>query len=124
MAALLGLLALFALLALGVPIGFAMALVGVAGFAAFSGWSPAWSMLAQTAMDTSLNYGFSVLPMFLLLGNIIARSNLADELYAAAHAFVRQRRGGLAHATILACATAMPIRWPLPPWPPAAAWAA
>lgn len=103
-AVMLGLGALFALLLAGVPIGFAMGIVGVVGFALHTGWSPAFSMLAQVAVDTSISYGFSVLPMFLLLGNIIARSNLADELYTAAHAFVRHRRGGLAHATIAACA--------------------
>lgn len=100
----LALAGMFALLLLGVPIGFAMGITGVVGFAAMTGWTPALSMLAQTAADTSLSYGFSVLPMFLLLGNVIARSTLAEELYAAAHAFVCHRRGGLAHATIVACA--------------------
>jgi tripartite ATP-independent transporter DctM subunit len=50
-----------------------------------------------------MNYGFSVLPLFILMGNFVARSRLAEELFAAAEAFVGHRRGGLAQATILAC---------------------
>ncbi len=98
-----GVTALFALLLLGVPIGFAMILVGALGFAFTTGFGPALSMTAQVSIDTGLTYGFSVLPMFLLMGNVIARSRLAEELYAAANALLGNLRGGLAHATILAC---------------------
>lgn len=95
--------ALFALLVVGVPIGFGLSLVGVAGFAGFASLSAGLSMLAQTTVDAVMNYGFSVLPMFLLMGNVIARSRIAEELYDAAGAFIGHRRGGLAGATVIAC---------------------
>ncbi|MFN7177738.1 MAG: TRAP transporter large permease subunit, partial [Thermaurantiacus sp.] len=95
--------ALFALLVVGVPIAFALVLVGVGGFAVIVGPGPALAMLAQNTVDTGLAYHFSVLPMFLLMGNVIARTPLAEELYEAANAFFGHARGGLAHATIISC---------------------
>ena len=98
-----GFVVLFALLFLGLPIGFALALVGVAGFVLFVGWLPAMAMIGQVATDTALNYNFSVLPLFVLMGNFISRARLADELYTAANAFLGHRRGGLSMATVVAC---------------------
>ncbi len=95
--------ALFALVFLGLPIGFAMMLVGVVGFASVVGLDPALAMAAQLAYDTVTNYEFSVLPLFILMGTFIARSGLSEELYDACNAFVGHRRGGLAMATVLAC---------------------
>ena len=102
--AIVGFAALFALLFLGLPLGFALALVGVAGFASIVAWGPALAMAGQVAVDTVLSYGFSVLPLFILMGAFLASSKLADDLYAACYAFLGHRRGGLALATILACA--------------------
>jgi tripartite ATP-independent transporter DctM subunit len=95
--------ALFVLLVVGVPIGFALSTIGVVGFAPFASLPAGLNMLAQTTVDAVMNYGFSVLPMFLLMGNVIARSRIAEELYDAAGAFIGHRRGGLAGATVLAC---------------------
>ena len=50
-----------------------------------------------------MSYELSVVPMFILMGSFIARSGIAADLYAACHAFVGHRRGGLAIATVLAC---------------------
>ena len=99
----LALAALFALLFWGVPIGFAMGIVGVAGFATIIGWGPAVAMVGQVAIDNVMNYNFSVLPLFIVMGSLFAHSKMADELFAAAHAFLGHLRGGLAMATILAC---------------------
>lgn len=99
----LALAALFALLLWGVPIGFAMGIVGVVGFALLVGWMPALSMVGQIAIDNVMNYNFSVLPLFIVMGSLFAHSKMADELFAAAHAFLGHLRGGLAMATILAC---------------------
>lgn len=96
-------LGLFALLLWGVPIAFAMAVVGVVGFASVAGWSPAFAMVGQIAMDNVMNYNFSVLPLFILMGALFAHSRMADEMYRAAHAFLGHLRGGLAMATVLAC---------------------
>jgi C4-dicarboxylate transporter DctM subunit len=95
--------ALFALLLWGVPIGFAMGVVGAVGFALIVGWGPAASMVGQIAIDNVMNYNFSVLPLFIVMGSLFAHSRMADELFAAAHAFLGHLRGGLAMATILAC---------------------
>jgi C4-dicarboxylate transporter, DctM subunit len=94
---------LLALIFLRVPIAFAMAIVGGTGFAVLSGVEPAFSMIAQHARQTVLTSDLSVVPLFILMGNFVARSKLAEELYDAAHAFVGHFRGGLAMATILAC---------------------
>jgi tripartite ATP-independent transporter DctM subunit len=100
----LAVLGLFALLLAGLPIAFGMSLTGALGFAQFASLDAGLSMLAQTTFDTVTNYGFSVLPMFILMGNVIARSRIAEDLYDAAGAFVGHRRGGLASATVVACA--------------------
>lgn len=94
---------LFALLFAGVPIGFAMGIVGVVGFASIVGWQPALSMVSQIALDNVMNYNFSVLPLFVLMGGLFAHSKMADELFRASYAFYGHRRGGLSMATILAC---------------------
>jgi tripartite ATP-independent transporter DctM subunit len=94
---------LFALLFAGVPIGFALLAVGTIGFAASTALGPALAMAGQVTVDTVLNYNFSVLPLFVLMGNLFSLSRMADELYAASNAFLGHRRGGLAMATIMAC---------------------
>lgn len=94
---------LFVLLFLGVPIGIGMALVGFVGFGLIVGFTPSLFMVAQVTFDTVLTYDLSVLPLFLIMGNLIAQSGLAKDLYDAAFAFVGHLRGGLAAATIVAC---------------------
>lgn len=95
--------ALFALLIFGVPIGYAMGLVGTLAFAGVIGWQGALNQVGNLVADTALNYNLSVLPLFVLMGSLFARAGMADELYAAAYGFLGARRGGLAMATILAC---------------------
>ena len=94
---------LFALLVVGVPIGFAMGLVGTVGFASVVGWHGALNQVGNLVADTALNYNLSVLPLFVLMGSLFARAGMADDLYAAAYGFMGALRGGLAMATILAC---------------------
>ena len=99
-----GLAILFGLSLFGVPIAFAMALSGFAGFALIVGLTPAMAMVGQLTFDTALSYNLSVLPLFILMGNFITKARLSDDLYAAAHAFVGHLKGGMALSTILACA--------------------
>ena len=94
---------LLVLLLLGIPLGFGMGLVGAAGFALMTGWEPMLGMVGVTTVNAVLNYNFSVLPLFVLMGSLFAHSRMADELYAAAYAFIGHRPGGLAMSTILAC---------------------
>jgi len=98
-----GFAGLFLLILLRLPIAFAMALVGTLGVAALVGWRPALALVQQTTFDTGLSYELSVVPLFVLMGNLVARAGLSDELYAASNAWLGHRRGGLAMATVLAC---------------------
>lgn len=100
---LIGLLALLICLFIGLPIAWGMMLVGVLGFSYFAGLEAALSMAAQLSFDTVMSYSFTVLPLFILMGNLVNASGLSNDLYRAAYAFIGHFRGGLAMATILAC---------------------
>src|ERR1700710_1915370 len=102
--AVLGFVALFALMLLGVPVGMAMGLVGVTGFGYLVGFSPALKLVGQTSMRTVTDYTFGVIPMFLLMGPLVSNSGMSRELFRAANAFVGHLRGGLGIATVAACA--------------------
>lgn len=103
MAVFLAFVALFALLLLRLPIGFALGLVGTVGFGWIVGMTPALKSLGSVASDTVLSYDFAVIPMFILMGNLVARSGISDELYAASYSWFSGMRGGLAIATIASC---------------------
>lgn len=99
-----GFAALLGLLALRAPVGLAMLLVGAAGYHHVVGWAPLLNYLKTTPWHLFANYTLSVIPLFVLMGAIAERGGLARDLFAAAHALVGQRRGGLAMAVIGACA--------------------
>ena len=101
--ALAALAVLLLLIFLRLPIAFAMAIVGVTGFALEIGLRPALALIAQIARDTAETYEFSVVPLFILMGTFVGRAGLSHELYAASNAFLGHRRGGLSMATIVAC---------------------
>ncbi len=103
-AALLGFIAIFGLALLRVPLAFAMGTVGIVGIGLTRGWSPAFASVAQVVYETGFAYTLSVIPLFILMGNFVARAGLAHELFEAAYAFIGHFRGGLAHATVAACA--------------------
>jgi len=98
-----GLASLFLLLALGVPLGYAMALVGFAGFALLIGPDAAVYSAGQVIFDNVMSFDLSILPLFILMGSFIARSWLAEDLFGVAEAFLGHRRGGLAMSTVAAC---------------------
>lgn len=102
--ALLGFGAIFALALLRVPLAFAMGFVGYVGLGLLRGWPAAAASTAQVVYDSGFAYTLSVVPLFILMGNFVARAGLANELFRAAFTLVGHVRGGLAHATILACA--------------------
>jgi tripartite ATP-independent transporter DctM subunit len=103
---LLGLGAMVLLAFLRMPIALAMAIVGIAGYAYMRDWN--WTVafaVAQTKIyETGRNYTLSVVPLFILMGNFVTRAGLSQELFRAAYAFIGHLRGGLAMATIVACA--------------------
>ena len=93
-----GLVALLVLLFAGVPIAVAMGIVGAAGLTLILGLQGGMAIVGQTLFDTSLSYSLSVVPLFILMGNFVTRAGLSDELYAACHAWLGARPGGLAMA--------------------------
>ena len=98
-----GFIVLFILMLLRVPVGMAMGLVGVSGFAYLVGAGPALKAVGHTSMRTVTDYTFGVIPMFLLMGAFVTNSGMSRELFRAANSFVGHRRGGLGIATIVAC---------------------
>ncbi len=102
--ALLGFGAVFLLALLRVPLAFAMGFVGFVALGLMRGWGPTAAAAAQVVYDTGFAYTLSVVPLFILMGNFVAKAGLAHELFRAAYAFIGHVRGGLAHATVLACA--------------------
>jgi C4-dicarboxylate transporter DctM subunit len=101
-ASILAFVALFAILIMGVPIGYSMALVGTVAFGLTVGWGGALNQVGNLVADTALNYNLSVLPLFVLMGSLFARAGMAEDIYSAANSFVGHRRGGLAMATVFA----------------------
>jgi C4-dicarboxylate transporter DctM subunit len=100
----LGLVVLFALLAIGMPIGFAMALVGFVGFALITGWQGALTQLGAVPFSTVHSYILTVLPLFLLMGQFAFVSGLTEGAYYGMHKWLGRLPGGLAMATIGGCA--------------------
>ncbi len=103
--ALVGFAVVLALAFLRVPIAFSMGLVGVIGFAGLNNWNwkSSLSPAAGTVLDTLQTESLSVIPLFVLMGMLVSRAGLAQELYRASNAFLGHRRGGLSMATIVAC---------------------
>ena len=100
----LGLLALFALILAQVPIGFAMMIVGVAGVALQSSWTPALTLLANEPAGVLSNVDLATVPLFLLMGTFATIAGFSTDIYNAVAALLGHRRGGLAYATIGGCA--------------------
>jgi tripartite ATP-independent transporter DctM subunit len=101
---LIGIGVLLLLMALRMPIGIAMLLVGIVGFAILNGPQAALAALGSYPYQYAAVYDFAVIPLFVLMGNLGSVSGMARDLYAAAYSWIGHVRGGLAHATILACA--------------------
>jgi len=101
--ALLGLTLLTLLLLLRIPVAVAMLTVGMGGYAALSGVGPLLDYMKSGAYWRFASYDFSVIPLFLLMGQLAARSGLSRNLFDAANAFLGHRRGGVAMAAIGGC---------------------
>lgn len=101
---LVGIIALFVLLLLfstGIELGFAMALVGFVGFGYLNGFHSAINLLSRDFFDVITTYGYTVFPLFILMGQIGFNAGIAVRLYDAAHKFVGHIPGGLAMATVM-----------------------
>jgi len=95
------LIVLLLLFATGIELGFAMALIGFVGFGYLNGFQTATSLLARDLFDVFSNYGYTVFPLFILMGQIGFNAGIAIKLYNAAHKFVGHIPGGLAMATVM-----------------------
>lgn len=97
----LGIIALLiALFFLGMPVGFAMAVVGFCGFACVVSFKAAVNMVGTDLWSTFSQYGLTVIPLFIFMGYIAFYSGIAEKLYNAAYKWFGHWRGGLAIATI------------------------
>ena len=99
-----GLAGFFALLVFRVPIAMAMLITGFAGIAAISGFSAACAVLGTETFEIAAFIELSVIPLFVLMGNLAGLSGMSRDLYDAAYAWAGHHRGGLAGATIVGCA--------------------
>lgn len=104
--ALTGLAVMMLLAFVRIPIAFAMAIVGVVGYAYMRDWQfhIAFAMVQTKVYETGRNYTLSVVPLFILMGSFVTRAGMSQELFRAAYAFIGHLRGGLAMATVMACA--------------------
>ena len=96
----LGIAALFALMLLQIPIGFAMIIVGVVGYALQGGWGPALTLLANEPIGVLQSADLATVPLFLLMGTFAGVAGFSGDIYNAAAALLGHRKGGLAYATI------------------------
>ncbi|MFH1125007.1 MAG: TRAP transporter large permease [Pseudomonadota bacterium] len=91
---------LLALFLLGMPVGFAMAVVGFLGFGYVVSFKAAVSMIGTDIWSTFSSYGLTVIPLFILMGYLAFNSGIAEKLYRTAYTWFGHWRGGLAIATI------------------------
>lgn len=101
--ALLAIAAMFVLILLHVPIGVAMAVVGVIGYGLMTTFGAGLSLMATEVATNFSNMDLAVIPLFVLMGNFATSANISTEMYNLANAFLGHRRGGLAMATIGGC---------------------
>ncbi|MDR1874972.1 MAG: TRAP transporter large permease [Synergistaceae bacterium] len=100
----LGVVVLVILLLLGMNIGLTMAIVGFAGFWTVRGFVPAFGLLKTIPFSNAMNYSFTVIPLFILMGQFAFHSGLSADLFEAADKWLGRFKGGLAMATVAACA--------------------
>ncbi len=99
-----GILCLFALLFLRVPVWICLVLVGFFGNVALQGWTSTLSMAGMVPFDTASSYTLSVIPLFVLMGEVASSTRLSGDLFNAARVMLSGFRGGLAVATLVASA--------------------
>ena len=99
-----GVATLFVLLLLRVPVWIALVLVGFFGNVIVGGWPAAFALAGTTPFDVASSYTLSVVPLFILMGEVASESRLSAELFNAARILLSGFRSGLATATIVASA--------------------
>jgi C4-dicarboxylate transporter DctM subunit len=100
----LGLVAVMALFLTGIELGFAMAVVGFVGFSFIVSMKAALNLVAKDIFDVFSSYGFTVIPLFVLMGQIAFNAGIAKRLYDTGYKFIGHIPGGLAMATVAGAA--------------------
>ncbi|MBU0732639.1 MAG: TRAP transporter permease, partial [Proteobacteria bacterium] len=85
----------------GIELSYAMALIGFIGLGYLGTWSAASNMLVNDLFETFTSYGFTVIPLFVLMGQVASNSDIAKKLYNSAEKFVGHIPGGLAMTTVV-----------------------
>lgn len=99
-----GIATLFLLLIIGMPIGFSLAFVGFAGISMITDIHVALPTLVRSFYGTFTTYSFTVIPLFVIMGELASVSGLSQGIYQVADKWLRRLPGGLGIATIGACA--------------------
>ena len=94
---------MFAFLLAGMPLGFAMVAAGFVGCLFFIDFGAGLSLLGQATYESARSADFALIPLFMLMGSFASRAGLSEDMFTAFNAWLGQRRGGLALATIGAC---------------------
>jgi tripartite ATP-independent transporter DctM subunit len=101
---LIGLAGLFLMIFLRVPIGIALAIAGVVGYASLSGIETTLNLMGSIPFEIAYNYDLSIIALFVLMGNFAMVSGMSRDLYDMARGLVGHWPGGLASATVVGCA--------------------
>ena len=99
-----GIIILVILLFTNMPVGFVMGLVGFVGFCYIKGVGPGLNLVAKDVFEVFSSYGLTVVPLFIFMGQLSFYSGISRRLYDAAYVLMGGKRGGLAMATVGACA--------------------
>ncbi len=108
-AGIIGFVVLVILMFLKMPVGFVMALVGFAGFGMLVSWEASLNLTARDFFSVFSSYNLTVIPLFVFMGQCAFHSGISTRLFRAAHKFIGHLPGGLAIATIGACAACSAI---------------
>src|SRR4030066_1717719 len=100
MIGILGLVFVLVLFLTGIELGFAMAIVGFLGFSYITSFKAGLNLLAKDIFDVFANYGFTVIPLFVLMGQVAFNAGIAKRLYDTSYKFIGHIPGGLAMATV------------------------
>jgi tripartite ATP-independent transporter DctM subunit len=95
-----GLIVILLMFLTGIELGFAMILIGFLGFGYLVSWGAAFNLLAKDIFDVLNSYSFTVIPLFVFMGQLAFNSGIAKRLFDAAYKFIGHIPGGLAMATV------------------------
>jgi tripartite ATP-independent transporter DctM subunit len=100
-AGILGICVLMVMFLTGIELGYGMTIIGFIGLGYLGTWSAASNQVVKDFFDTFTSYGFTVIPLFVLMGQVASNSDIAKKLYNSAEKFVGHIPGGLAMTTVV-----------------------